>query len=369
LGKGAGRRYIIELMTLSLQELLDTHSEEAELIQPAEAGAVRCLACGHRCLLREGKRGVCRVRFNVGGKLRMPWGYVAGLQSDPVEKKPFYHLLPGGRALTFGMLGCDFHCSFCQNWISSQALRDPMSERFGLSIRPISAKEVVAVALNAGADLVVSSYNEPWITAEWARTIFQHARENGLLTGFVSNGYTTPEALTYMRPWLDAIKIDLKAMRPRTYRQLGGVLSVTLDAIRAAKETGLWVEVVTLIIPGLNDSPEELWDAARFLASVSRDIPWHVTAFHPEYHMLDSRPTNPGDLLRAMEIGMEAGLRFLYAGNLPGSVKNYEDTHCPKCNLKIVRRRGFVVLENKMRDDHTCPNCGEMIAGIWRTIK
>jgi pyruvate formate lyase activating enzyme len=212
----------------------------------------------------------------------------------------------------------------------------------------------------------VSSYNEPWITAEWARAIFQPARAAGLLTGFVSNGYATPESLAYMRPWLDAIKIDLKAMRPKTYRALGGVLQVSLDTIRACKESGLWVEIVTLLVPGLNDSPEELWDAARFLAGASPDMPWHVTAFHPDYRKEDSRPARAEDLLRAAEIGLEAGLRYVYAGNLPGMVKNYEDTMCPRCNERLIQRRGFVVLENKLKDSAHCPNCGEKIAGIWR---
>jgi pyruvate formate lyase activating enzyme len=350
----------------SLQESLDALTAEAELVQPQAEGAVRCLACGHRCLVRPGRRGICRVRFNRGGRLYMPWGYVAGLQADPVEKKPFYHFLPGATALTFGMLGCDFHCPFCQNWISSQALRDPLSEEAGLSVRPISPDEIPAAAVRARAQIVVSSYNEPLITSEWAAAIFRRARASGCKTAFVSNGNATPDALAYLRPVLDAMKIDLKAMRDSTYRKLGGVLQHTLDTIRMAHDSGLWVEVVTLLIPGWNDDPAELWEAARFLCGVSPDIPWHVTAYHPDYRFESSRPTNAEDLQKAAEIGVEAGLRFVYAGNLPGMVRELEDTLCPRCRSTMIRRRGFSILESRLRKYGACPECGEKLAGIWR---
>jgi pyruvate formate lyase activating enzyme len=350
-----------------LQEILDSYSAEAELVRPCEDGSVRCLACGHRCLVRPGKRGICRVRFNRGGRLRAPWGYVAGLQPDPVEKKPFYHLLPGSIALTFGMLGCDFHCPFCQNWVSSQALRDPVSESMGLAIRRISPDEVVEAAVRSRARLVVSSYNEPLITSEWAAAIFRPARERGLKTAIVSNGNATPEVLDYLRPILDGMKIDLKAMRDRTYRTLGGVLQHTLDAIRAAHQAGIWVEVVTLLVPGLNDDPAELREAARFLAGVSADIPWHITAFHPDYKYEDARPTSAADLMRAAETGKDAGLRYVYAGNLPGSVRQLEDTLCPKCGRTVIRRRGFSILGNRLEEGGKCPDCGEILAGIWQS--
>jgi pyruvate formate lyase activating enzyme len=353
-------------MMPTLQETLDSFSAEAELAQPLEEDAVRCLACGHRCLIRPGKRGVCRMRFNRDGKLRMPWGYVAGLQADPVEKKPFYHFLPGATALTFGMLGCDFHCMFCQNWISSQALRDPVSDDMGLSIQRATPEGIAEAADRSHAEIVVSSYNEPLITTEWAVAIFRPARQSGRKTAIVSNGNATPEALAYLRPHLDGMKIDLKAMRDPTYRKLGGVLRNTLDTIQAAHRAGLWVEVVTLLIPGLNDDEAELWDAAHFLAGVSADIPWHVTAYHPDYKYDSSRPTNAADLTKAAEIGQEAGLRYVYAGNLPGMVKELEDTLCPKCRHTLIRRRGFSILEYRLRENGACPDCGEILAGIWR---
>ena len=259
--------------------------ENMELADAEPENAVRCYACAHRCLIREGRRGICQVRFNQAGKLRVPWGYVAGLQADPIEKKPFFHILPGSDALTFGMLGCDFHCANCQNWVSSQTLRDPAADESVSYIRRITPEQMVLAAKRAGASVIASSYNEPLITSEWAVSIFKLAVEQGIKCVFVSNGNATPQVLEYLRPYLVGYKIDLKTMRDKQYRQLGGVLKHVLDTIRMAHELGLWVEVVTLVIPGFNDSTEELMEAGRFITSVSPDIPWHVTAFHPDYKM------------------------------------------------------------------------------------
>jgi len=256
-----------------LADVLDELTAEGELFEKLDDDAVRCYACGHRCLIREGRRGICKVRFNQGGVLKVPWGYVAGLQADPIEKKPFYHVLPGSDALTFGMLGCDFHCDFCQNWLSSQALRDPASTKAGHYIRRISAEQIVKSGVRAGAAVVASSYNEPLITSEWAVGIFKLAQDAGMKCVYVSNGNATPEVLEYLRPYLVGYKIDLKTMQDKQYRRLGGVLDHVLDSIRLAHELGLWVEVVTLVIPGFNDSTEELMDTARFIRSVSTDIP------------------------------------------------------------------------------------------------
>jgi pyruvate formate lyase activating enzyme len=344
-----------------LSNLLDGMSSPAELIQPQPDGSVRCTACGHRCLVRPGKRGICKVRFHDGKTLRLPWGYVAGLNADPVEKKPFYHLLPGSVALTFGMLGCDFHCGYCQNWLSSQVLRDESS----YYIKRISPEQVVQAARRVDARVIASSYNEPLITSEWAVAIFKLALESGIQCVFVSNGNATPEVLAYLRPYLAGMKIDLKSMQDRNYRQLGGVLQNVLDTIQRVKEMGLWLEVVTLVVPGFNDSPEELWQAARFLASVSPDIPWHVTAFHSDYRMMDTPSTPATSLRSAADIGREAGLRYVYAGNLPGRVGEYETTFCPQCNTSLVERSGFFVNSINIPVDGKCPRCGTAIAGIW----
>jgi len=248
--------------------------------------------------------------------------------------------------------------------MTSQTLRDPEANAGAQYIQEVSPGRLVTYARRAGASIIVSSYNEPLITSEWAVDIFQEAKEAGLLCAFVSNGNATPEALRYLRPYLSGYKVDLKTMQDRQYRKLGGVLNHVLDTIHTAHEMGLWVEVVTLVVPGFNDSNEELWDAARYLASVSLDVPWHVTAFHPDYKM-ESDHTPSSTLLRAAEIGQEAGLRYVYAGNLPGRVGTYEDTLCPNCGKRLVQRRGYTIIDYQITPDGKCPGCKTVIPGIW----
>ncbi len=351
----------------SLIDTLDTLTRPAApaLVQPLEGGAVRCLACAHRCLIKPGRRGVCQVRSNHDGELRVPWGYVAAAHADPIEKKPFNHFLPGATAFTFGMIGCDFHCGYCQNWVTSQPLRDGF-DLDSYMIQRVTPEQLVQQAKRCGAQVMASSYNEPLITSEWAVDVFTRAKREGMRCVYISNGNATPEALRFLRPHLSAYKIDLKTMQDKHYRQLGGVLQHVLDSIRMAHELGLWVEVVTLVVPGFNDSVDELWEAARFLTSVSPDIPWHVTAFHPDYRMRDKGFTTQSHLLRAAEIGQEAGLRYVYAGNLPGRVGSLEDTFCPSCQTCLVRRSGFYVLENAVTESGACPKCGARIPGVWR---
>lgn len=303
------------------------------------------------------------MRFNRGGTLHVPWGYVAALNNDPTEKKPFYHVLPGSRTLTFGMLGCDFHCPYCQNWLTTQTLRDPESIA---ELEPIEAEQIAALAVRLGSQAIASSYNEPLITIEWAVEVFRHAKARSLVTLFVSNGNATPEALDYLRPHLDGYKVDLKSMSDRSYRKLGGVLQHVLDTIREAHKRGFWVEVVTLVVPGFNDSPEELRDAARFLAGVSPDIPWHVTAFHPDYKMRDRDWTPPQTVLTAATLGREEGLRYVYVGNLPGAIPEFENTYCPSCHALLVERTGFRVGRNHVTPEGRCPRCHITIPGIWR---
>ena len=349
----------------ALANTLDRLTVEGSLYERLPDGSVRCFACGHRCLIRAGRRGICQVRFNEGGTLHVPWGYVAALQSDPIEKKPFFHVMPGSNALTFGMLGCDYHCGCCQNWLTSQAMRDPASDESINYIRKISPQEMVDLAHRTHASVVVSSYNEPLITSEWAVGIFKAAKAAGLMCAYVSNGNNTPEVMEFIRPYIDAYKVDLKSMNDANYRKLGGVLQHVLDGIKRAHQMGLWVEVVTLTIPGFNDSNEELWDAARFIAGVSQDIPWHVTAFHKDYKMTEPDNTPARTLLRAAEIGREAGLHYVYSGNLPGRVEEYEDTFCSHCNAKLVRRSGYVILEYRITESGQCSNCGMKVPGLW----
>lgn len=349
----------------TLSELLDNMTAPGQFYETLPESAVRCYACGHRCLIRPGRRGICQVRFNLDGELRVPFGYVGALQCDPVEKKPFFHLLPGSDALSFGMLGCDFHCSYCQNWVSSQALRDPASDFAGRYVRQITPEELVNFGRRMKAEIVASTYNEPLITSEWALAVFKKAKQAGMLCAYVSNGNATPEVLKALRPVMKGLKIDLKTMQDKQYRQLGGVLQNILETIKMAYEMDYWVEVVTLVVPGFNDSNEELMDAARYLVSVSPDIPWHVTAFHKDYKMTDPPNTKVETLIRAAEIGQEAGLRYVYAGNLPGNVDPYEDTFCPSCGKVLVKRMGYIILDYNITADGTCPNCKSDIAGVW----
>ena len=353
------------MTTVTLEQLLDTLTVEGELYDKHADGSVTCYACGHRCLIKPGRRGICKVRFNEDGVLKVPWGYVGALQSDPTEKKPFFHIYPGSDTLTFGMLGCDLHCSYCQNWVTSQALRDPASELAGAQPAQVSPQELAALAQQRGAALVGSSYNEPLITSEWAVAVFREAVQAGLKCVYISNGNATRETLEYIRPYVTGYKIDLKTMSDKNYRKLGAVLKNVLDGVQMVHALGFWLEIVTLIVPGFNDSDEELMDAARFLASLSPDIPWHVTAFHKDYKMTEPDNTTARTLIRAAEIGEEAGLRYVYAGNLPGQVGEYEHTFCPNCRTRLIERYGYVILDYRLTAQGTCPDCGTKIAGVW----
>ena len=346
---------------VTLKNVLKEYTVEGEIYDRVEGDRVRCYACGHRCLILPGLDGICRVRYNEGGRLMVPAGYVAAIQCDPTEKKPFFHAYPGSLALTFGMLGCDYHCSYCQNWVTSQALRDPKAIA---PPREVTPDQMVEIAKKYKARLVVSSYNEPLITSEWAVSIFKEAKPAGFVCGYVSNGNATPEVLDYIRPWADVYKVDLKGFDDKNYRKLGGVLQNVLDTIKMVHERGFWVEIVTLVIPGFNDSTDELKAAAEFIAGVSPDIPWHVTAFHQDYKMTGPDNTSVDTLIRTAEIGYSAGLNFVYAGNIPGRVGKYENTFCPACKTALIERYGFRVLKNRIKDG-ACPDCKTKIPGRW----
>ncbi|HSB71467.1 MAG TPA: AmmeMemoRadiSam system radical SAM enzyme [Candidatus Methylomirabilis sp.] len=349
--------------TLTLKDVLDRLTTEGELYEKLSEQRVRCYACGHRCLIPDGRDGVCKVRFNRAGVLYVPGGYIGtSLQLDPVEKKPFFHALPGAAALSFGMLGCDYHCGYCQNWITSQAIRD--GDAMARPAR-VSPEAIVRCAIDHGAPIVTSTYNEPLITSEWAVQVFKVAKAHGLKTAYVSNGNATPEVLDYLRPWLDLYKVDLKGFDDKHYRKLGGKLETVLETIPRLVEKGFWVEIVTLIVPEWNDSDEELRGIARFLAGVSRSIPWHVTAFHPDYKMRDRSWTPATALMRAAEIGQAEGLHFVYAGNIPGRTGSLENTYCPTCKTLLIQRVGFRVLANHLAPGGACPKCSAPIPGVW----
>jgi len=350
----------------TLRDILDQRVREADssLYEHLGNNRVRCFSCGHCCPIPDGQPGVCKVRYNRGGTLYVPWGYTAGMQCDPIEKKPFFHAYPGALAYSFGMLGCDLHCGYCQNWVTSQALRDPHAVSPPMDISP---QALVSDALNQGAKVLVSTYNEPLITSEWAVAIFREAKAAGLLTGFVSNGNGTPQVLEFLRPWLDLYKIDLKSFDDRHYHELGGRIGPILDTIRRVHQMGLWLEIVTLLIPNFNDSNDELRRLTEFVAGVSPDIPWHVTAFHTDYKMQDDgqRDTSREDLLRAVDIGRQAGLRYIYAGNLPGRVGESENTYCPQCRVMLIERYGYLIKDYRLTADGRCPKCAAQIPGRW----
>jgi pyruvate formate lyase activating enzyme len=346
---------------VSLKDLLLTHTIEGPLFETMENDWIRCLACGHRCKLPSGKDGICRVRYNNNGKLFVPDGYVGGVGLDPIEKKPFFHAYPGERALSFGMLGCNFRCPFCQNWVTSQVLRDPDAIAHPEFLTP---EQFVESAVRSKARAVTSTYNEPLITVEWAVKIFKLAKAKNLATSIVSNGNGTPEVIEYLAPWLDLAKIDLKSFRQKEYATFGGVLKNVLETIKLIYQKGIWLEIVTLVVPQMNDSDEELRDIAEFVASVSPDIPWHVTSFHSDYKMTGRGSTPASTLMKAVAIGKKAGLKFVYTGNLPGETGNLESTFCPACNTLLIERQGYRIIHQWVTNG-MCYKCNLKIPGRW----
>jgi pyruvate formate lyase activating enzyme len=353
---------VMAIRGATLEEALHARTAESrELVERLEGDAIRCVACGHRCRIQAGHAGVCRIRYNEGGKLMVPRGYVAGLAVDPIEKKPFFHAYPGANALSFGMLGCDYKCGYCQNWVTSQSLRDPVA---GAEPRDIEPGEIIRLAKKHDARVLTSTYNEPLITSEWAVEIFRLGKAEGIACAYVSNGNGTPEVIDYIAPWVDLYKIDLKAFDEASYRKLGGRLGAVLDTIREIHARGIWLEVLTLVVPGFNSSDEELTKIAEFVASVDPRIPWHVTAFHQDYRMTENDDTDAGTLMRAWKIGRSAGLHYVYPGNIPGVFGDLEGTHCPSCAKLVVGRVGFRVTAYRLRDG-CCPDCDERIPGRW----
>ncbi|HOW28771.1 MAG TPA: AmmeMemoRadiSam system radical SAM enzyme [Elusimicrobiota bacterium] len=345
-------------------ELLTRRAREGALYTPQSDNKVRCTACAHLCIIPEGHSGICRVRFNRQGILYSPDGYVAGLQCDPIEKKPFFHVHPGCNTLSFGMLGCNYHCDFCQNWETSQSYREPDAPT--IPVTAVRPEQIIRFAAESDARVIVSTYNEPLITSEWAARVFDEAHAAGFKTAFVSNGYASRDALEYLRPRLDLFKVDLKSFSDPFYRKLGGNLQKVLDAITSIHALGYWMEIVTLVIPGLNDSENDLREMARFIVSVSPDIPWHVTAFHKDYKMHSPPDATAAHLIRAAEIGQREGLRYVYAGNQPGQVGPFENTRCAKCRQTLVERYGFFVRKNLLKDSFgQCPHCKTLIPGFW----
>jgi pyruvate formate lyase activating enzyme len=334
--------------------------KEAILYNNEPEQAVTCNLCAHRCYIPAGREGICKVRENRAGVLyTLVYDRVISANIDPIEKKPLFHFLPGTESYSIATVGCNFHCRHCQNWEISQLpkLRDRIvpGER-------IAPGEIVSLALAAGCKSMAYTYTEPTIFFELAYDTARLAASAGLKNIFVTNGYLTPEGWRMIQPYLHAVNIDLKGFDDKRHRRMSGAkLQPVLDSIALAKQLGIWLEVTTLVVPGHNDSDEELRRIALFLKSVGPEIPWHLSAFFPAYKMMNVDPTDRESLLRAWRIGKDAGLHHVYCGNLPAL---NEDTLCFRCNQTLIRRVGLNVESNRL-DKGRCPFCRTAVDGVW----
>jgi len=332
---------------------------EAMLYEKLEGGKARCNLCSHHCLIGPSQKGICGVRENRGGTLySLVYEKAISWNVDPIEKKPLFHLFPGSRSLSLATVGCNFRCSFCQNYNISQV---PLDEGKITGYR-ITPQEFVEMALKYECKSIAYTYTEPTIFFEYAYETAKIGKEAGLRNIFVTNGYMTKEALEEIKPFLDAANVDLKSFREEFYHKLvGAKLGPVLDNLRQLKEMGVWVEVTTLIIPTLNDSSEELEEIAKFVLSLGEETPWHISAFYPAYKRRDLPPTSASALKQARQIGIRAGLRYVYTGNIPG--EEGENTYCYQCKKRLIHRWGFTILENLIDNSH-CPFCGAKIDGV-----
>jgi pyruvate formate lyase activating enzyme len=335
--------------------------QEAVLYERVNGGSVVCNLCAHRCLIHPGRIGICGVRENLDGVLYTAvYDRIISASIDPIEKKPLFHFRPGTSSFSIATVGCNFHCRFCQNWEISQL---PKGRRRAIAGRKISPGKIVREALTSRSATVAYTYTEPTVFFELAYDTAKLAANKSLKNIFVTNGYMTAEALQMIKPHLHAANIDLKGFDDKRHRKIcGAKLQPVLDTIGLMKELGIWLEITTLVIPGHNDSDQELRRIASFVKDVGEGIPWHLSAFYPAYKMLDVEPTDKTSLERAWRIGKEAGLRYVYCGNLPGNV--HESTDCHQCGERVIRRRGFTVQTMTLQDGR-CPHCRAPIDGVW----
>ncbi|MGA3057677.1 MAG: AmmeMemoRadiSam system radical SAM enzyme [Candidatus Limnocylindrales bacterium] len=327
---------------------------------PLAPGSVRCVACAHRCVLRPGRIGICGVRQNRGGRLyTLVYGQVVASKAEPIEKKPFYHFLPGSYAFSVATQGCNFHCAFCQNWAISQAHREGLVPES----RQVTPQEVVQEAVAAGVRSVAYTYVEPTVFIEFALDSMVLARAAGLHNLFVTNGYETSEAIELVAPYLDAANVDLKSANDRFYRRVCGARwEPVRDSVIEMRRRGIWVELTTLVIPGLNDDRRELRAMAEWIATaVGPETPWHLTRFQPAYRLADLRPTPAATLVKAAEIGREVGLRHVYVGNAPEA--EAATMSCAGCGERLISRADYAVTEWRLVDGR-CPRCHHALAGV-----
>ena len=320
---------------------------------------VQCNLCAHRCIIKDQKQGICHVRENRDGKLyTLVYGNLISRNIDPIEKKPLYHFLPGTKAYSIATPGCNFHCEWCQNWQISQMprlMQMPKSKR-------VLPEEIVESALISGCRSIAYTYTEPTIFFEYSYDVAQLANEAGLKNVYVTNGFMTPEMLEMFHPYLDAANVDIKAFHDETYRKLmGGRLAPVLDSCRKMKSLGIWLEITTLIVPGVNDDPEELKAIATFIyEDLGAEVPWHLSRFYPQYKMIKQAPTEESILHETKAMGKSIGLKYIYIGNVSGS----NNTYCSDCGELLIARSGYFTRIVGLDDQGKCLNCGHKLDGF-----
>lgn len=334
--------------------------KEAMLYKKLKGNKVQCELCAHQCLISPGNKGICAVRENKGGVLyTKAYNKVIATNTDPIEKKPLFHFYPGTQAYSIATAGCNFRCKFCQNWRISQLSKHWEGEFPGKNLPP---ELIVENAKGSGAVSIAYTYTEPTIFFEYAYDTAKLAQKEGLKNVFVTNGYQSPETIEKMTGLIDAANIDLKSFRDSYYQEVCGArLQPVLDSIQLMHKKDIWIELTTLVVPGQNDSEKELTEIAEFISSIGENIPWHISRFHPAAKMGNSQPTPIETLERAAEIGKEAGLNFVYLGNIPNH--NLENTYCPNCGKLVISRRGYSA-QNYLKDNK-CPNCTTKLPGIF----
>lgn len=334
--------------------------KEAVLWEKIGEGVVRCGLCSHRCKIKQDKFGLCGVRQNRDGSLyTLVYGEAITAHADPIEKKPLYHFLPGSKAYSIAAMGCNFSCSFCQNWQISQTNKRDLPLARGYEFKP---EDVVKEAKKNHCKSISYTYTEPTVFFEYAHDTAKLAKAEGLYNSFVTNGYMTKEALDIIRPYLDACNVDLKSFNEAFYKDVcKASLGPVLESIKYMKKIGIWVEITTLIVPGVNDSKDEFKNIAGFIASVDKDIPWHISRFHPDYKLTNSEATPLETLKKAENIGKNAGLNYIYIGNVLGES---EDTICYNCNNVLIKREGFTA-EIAGLNGSRCAKCNTEIKGVF----
>ena len=336
--------------------------KEAVLYKEIKNNIVRCKSCSHYCNIMPDKTGVCGIRKNIQGRLYLlPYGMPVAVHTDPIEKKPLFHFMQGTCVFSIGTVGCNFACEFCQNWDISQFSKGRKSEDIENIGEKWAPEEIVKYCVRRKIPSIAYTYNEPTIFIEYAHDTMRLAHKHGIKNVFVSNGYGSPEAYEYIKDYLDAINIDFKSFSPEFYQKICHArIEPVLENIKRLYDYGIWVELTTLVITGQNDSDLELKKIACFIADIDKNIPWHVSRFFPSYNMSNVEPTSPETLRKAYDIGKEAGLNFVYVGNMRDS--DMESTYCPNCNKKVIERSGYEIGHVKISDGR-CLHCNFKISG------